>query len=93
MELHAGSLLDQFGRDKMVALAEQDYSWPQLCPRCRSALGVVCVCSMAKGQIQNTGLNTPLPILEGEWEEVSMDFVLGLLRIEQGMGNIFFYGG
>lgn len=30
MELHAGSLSGHFGCDKIVALVEQDYYWPQL---------------------------------------------------------------
>ena len=64
------------------------FYWPSI--RCEDGKTVArCqVCQLAKGQKKNTSLYMPLPIPHEPWQDLSMDFVLGLPRILQGYDSI-----
>ena len=87
-EAHDGGLAGHFGRDKTVALIKENFYWPKLekdvvrhIQRCR-------ICHLAKTKGQNTGLYLPLPVPAAPWEDVSMDFVLGLPQTQRKKDSV-----
>nr|GEY26826.1 RNA-directed DNA polymerase [Tanacetum cinerariifolium] len=88
LEYHQGGLGGHFGRDKTMGLIRDRFYWPnvvkdvsRIVKRCR-------VCHLAKSHHTNADLYTPLPFPNGPWEDVSIDFVLGLPRTQRQKDSI-----
>ena len=77
-ELHAGGLAGHFGNEKTIEAVEYRFHWPSLKRDVAKFVGRCHVCQLAKQKKQNTGLYTPLPVPSCPWQDISMDFVLGL---------------
>jgi len=84
-ESHAGGLMGHFGWKKTYELLANHFYWPKI-----ERLVQRCVtCHKAKSKLNPHGLYTPLPIPNVPWEDISMDFVLGLPRTKRGSDSIF----
>ncbi|PKU75798.1 hypothetical protein MA16_Dca026359 [Dendrobium catenatum] len=77
-ELHGGGLSGHFGQGKTIAMVEEKYFWPHMRKQIAKFVKQCKICQAFKGTSQNSGLYTPLPIPNKPWEDISMDFILGL---------------
>jgi hypothetical protein len=76
-------------RDKTVQLVVEQFYWSTLRKKVGKFVRCCRVCQVSKGGATNAGLYMPLPILEGPWTNVSMDFGLSLPRTQKGNDFIF----
>jgi aspartate/tyrosine/aromatic aminotransferase len=68
------------GRDKTLALVQENFFWPKLAHDVECFVKSCRICRIAKSHSKNISLYTPLPIPKAPWEDISLDFVLGLPR-------------
>jgi hypothetical protein len=83
-EVHGGGLAGHFGRDKTLALVQENFFWPKLAHDVECFVKSCKICQIAK----STGLYTPLPVPKAPWEDISLDFVLGLPRTQRNKDSI-----
>ncbi|KAK8923643.1 hypothetical protein KSP39_PZI019202 [Platanthera zijinensis] len=88
-ELHSSGLGGHVGQSKLLDLASARYYWPHMKRDVTEFVRHCTTCQLYKGHAQNTGLYTPLPIPERPWDDISMDFVVGLPRTKRKVDSIF----
>jgi len=66
-------------------MLKEHFFWPKMGRDIHEVISKCSICLKAKSQFhQGFGLYTPLPILNGPWEYVSMDFIVSLPRTQRG---------
>ncbi|KAF2322152.1 hypothetical protein GH714_007920 [Hevea brasiliensis] len=76
------------GAQRMQALLERGYYWPRMLDDIQLYVKTCLVCQQDKGdQRRPAGLLEPLPTPSRPWESISMDFIVGLLKVNR-LGNI-----
>lgn len=87
-ENHEGRLVGHFGVEKTLALMREHFFWPRLAKDVAFIIQRCPICHHAKGHKLFQGLLMPLLILYAPWEDVSMDFILGLPRTQRNKDSI-----
>ena len=88
-EAHKGGLMAHFGRDKTFNMLNSHFFWPHMLRDVDHMIKRCLECLRAKSKVMPHGLYTPLPIPVAPWEDISMDFILGLPRTKKGRDSIF----
>jgi Integrase zinc binding domain len=79
-EGHAEGLAGHFGVDKILAWLQDQFYWSMMERDVARFVGRCRTCRLAKTRGTNAGLYQSLPVPMAPWEDVSLDFVLGLPR-------------
>ena len=87
-ELHGGALAGHFGIEKTCSMLKEHYYWPSMSKDVEHYVKRCSTCQQAKSHSRPQGLYTPLPIPQGPWEDVSLDFITGLPRTQRHKDSI-----
>lgn len=77
------------GRDRTLKLVLESYFCLSLSRDVARFVERCVVCQSSKLHATNGGLYMPLPVPTQPWTDISMDFVLGLPRMQSGYDSIF----
>jgi hypothetical protein len=88
-EAHGGGLMAQFGVKKTEDVLATHFFWPKMGCDVECYVSRCTTCNKAKSRLNPHGLYMPLPVPSMPWEDISMDFVLGLPRTKRGRDSIF----
>ena len=81
--------MGHFGCDKTFATLSKNYFWPKMFRDVSRYTNQCSTCRKTKSQDQSHGLYMPVHVPYHPWEDISMDFVLGLPRTENGKDSVF----
>ena len=82
LEAHVRGLSGHFGNHRTLKALKEHFYWPGMAKDVHKVIESCLLCKQAKSRNEAHGLYMPLPILIKPWVDLSMDFVLGLPRIQ-----------
>jgi hypothetical protein len=82
-EAHGGGLIGHFGVKKTEDVLSTHFYWPWMWRDVESYVSRCTTCNKAKSQLNPHGLYLPLHVPRAPWEDISMDFILGLPRTKR----------
>jgi hypothetical protein len=88
-EAHGGGLMGHFGVKKTEDVLAAHFFWPKMRRDVERFVARCATCQKAKSRLNPHGLYMPLPAPSVPWQDISMDFVLGLPRTKKGRDSIF----
>ena len=88
-EAHGGGLMGHFGAKKTEDILAGHFFWPKMRRDVERFVARCTTCQKAKSRLNPHGLYMPLPVPSAPWEDISMDFVLGLPRTRKGRDSVF----
>jgi len=73
-------------------MLKKPYYWPSMSKDVEHYVRRCSTCQLAKGHSRPQGLYTPLPVPQGPWEDVSLEFVTGFPRTQRHKDSIMVVG-
>jgi hypothetical protein len=74
---------------KIEDVLDAHFFWPKMRCDVEHYVSRCTTCNKAKSRLNPHGLYMPLSVPSVPWEDISMDFVLGLPRTKRGSDSIF----
>ena len=81
--------MGHFGVKKTEDVLATHFFWPKMRRDVERFVARCTTCQKAKSRLNPRGLYMPMPVPSVPWEDLSMDFVLGLPRTKKGRDSIF----
>jgi hypothetical protein len=81
--------MGHFGLKKTEYILATHFFWPKMRSDVMQFVACYTTCQKAKSRLNSHGLYMPLPASSVPWEDISMDFVLGLPMTTRGRDSIF----
>jgi hypothetical protein len=82
-------LIGHFEVKKTEDVLATHFFWPKMRRNVERYVSQCTTCNKAKSRLNPHGLCMPLPVPSVPWEDISLDFVLGLPRTKRGRDSIF----